>query len=62
MSSKNRKQKLESLKDFREQAKDSFKIEEIANFLRAQKGITQWSGLTFGIEVLDKSIDEQETK
>ena len=46
--------------DFREQQKDSFEIEEIANFLRAQKGVTVWAGLTFAIEVLDKDKSEKE--
>jgi len=46
--------------DFREQQKDSFEIKEIANFLRAQKGITIWSGRTFAIEILDKEKSEKE--
>ena len=46
--------------DFREQQKDSFAIDEIANFLRAQKGITGWQGLTFEISILDKPELEKE--
>ena len=46
--------------DFREQKKDSFHINEIANFLRAQKGITEWAGLTFPINILDETEIEQD--
>ncbi len=45
--------------DFREQNKNSFDIGEIASFLRAQKGISIWAGITFEAEILDKSEDEQ---
>lgn len=46
--------------DFREQQKDSFTIEEIANFLHTQRGITEWSGLTFDVTILDKTESEKE--
>lgn len=46
--------------DFREQQKDSFSIEEIANFLRAQKGFTDWNGLSFVVEILEKPKSEMD--
>ena len=46
--------------DFREQQKDSFDIKEIANFLRAQKGITEWNGLSFTKDILEKTKSEKD--
>lgn len=46
--------------DLRDQEKEEFSIEELGLFLRAQKGITKTSGLSFDIGVLDKSSDEQD--
>jgi hypothetical protein len=45
--------------DLRDQVNESFSLEELASFLRAQKGITEWDGLTFDIALLDASDEEQ---
>lgn len=46
--------------DFRQQQKDFFDIGEIANFLRAQKGVTDWMGLTFRVDIIDKTKSEKD--
>lgn len=46
--------------DLREQQKEAFSIQEIASFLRAQKGITIWAGVDFDRGILDKPEQEQD--
>ncbi len=45
--------------DLRSQAKESFTVNEIAMYIRAQRGITEYNGLTFDIGVLNMPQSEQ---
>lgn len=46
--------------DMRSQEKDTFSLQELARFLQAQRGITEWEGLTFDIGLLTAHVEAQE--
>lgn len=43
--------------DLRNQKPDSFSLEEVARFLRSQRGFQDWTGVNFSIELLDYDND-----
>jgi len=47
--------------DLRNQEKESFTLQEVAMFLKAQKGITSWTGIPFSIDVIDYPEEKQNT-